>query len=41
MIRRSSSEHCRQVIDRSRVVFRDEWWHHRFATRVLAVIYSD
>jgi hypothetical protein len=41
MIRRSSSEQCRQVIDRSRLVFREEWWHHRFATHVLAVIHRD
>jgi hypothetical protein len=26
------------VIDCFRVVFREEWWHHQFATRDLAAI---
>ena len=29
-----------RVIDCFRVVFREEWWHHQFATRDLAVIES-
>ena len=30
-----------RVIDCFRVVFREEWWHHQFATRDLAVIQRD
>ena len=30
-----------RVIDCFRVVFREEWWHHQFAARDLAVIESD
>jgi hypothetical protein len=30
-----------RVIDCFRVVFREEWWHHQFATRDLAVIDRD
>jgi hypothetical protein len=33
-----SPERRARVIDCFRVVFREEWWHHRFATRDLAVI---
>lgn len=36
-----SSEHRARVIDCFRVVFREEWWHHQFATRDLAVIERD
>jgi hypothetical protein len=32
------SERRARVIDCFRVVFREEWWHHQFATRDLAVI---
>lgn len=34
-------EHRARVIDCFRVVFREEWWHHQFATRDLAVIERD
>lgn len=34
-------EHRARVIDCFRVVFREEWWHHRFATRDLAIIERD
>ena len=30
-----------RVIDCFRVVFREEWWHHQFARRDLAVIERD
>lgn len=30
-----------RVVDCFRVVFREEWWHHQFATRDLAVIERD
>jgi hypothetical protein len=32
------TERRARVIDCFRVVFREEWWHHQFATRDLAVI---
>lgn len=31
-------EHRARVIDCFRVIFREEWWHHQFATRDLAVL---
>ncbi len=31
-------EHRARTIDCFRVVFREEWWHHRFAVRDLAVV---
>ena len=35
------SERRARVIDCFRVVFREEWWHHQYATRDLAVIDRD
>ena len=34
-------EHRARVIDCFRVVFREEWWHHQFAARDLAVVERD
>ena len=33
-----SPEHRARAVDCFRVAFREEWWHHQFATRDLAVI---
>ena len=33
-----SPEHRARAIDCFRVVFREEWWHHQFATRDLEVV---